>query len=83
MAGAHVHVFTNPGGFRYEIALFTQADCVSHGPASTDFTWFAGYAWRLALCANCHVHLGWRYHRTGSADFYGLIRNRLAEMGMK
>jgi hypothetical protein len=79
LAGGHLHVFTNPGGFTYEVALFEYADCVLHGPATTEYTWFPGYAWQLALCSNCHVHLGWRYSQVGSAAFYGLIRNRLIE----
>jgi hypothetical protein len=80
LAGGHLHVFTNPGGFVYEIALYEYADCVMHGPATTDYSWFPGYAWQLALCANCHEHLGWRYRKTGSAAFYGLIRDRLVEV---
>jgi hypothetical protein len=80
LAGGHVHVFTNPGGFVYEIALFDYADCIMHGPATTDFTWFPGHAWQMALCANCHEHLGWRYRKAGSVAFYGLIRDRLVEI---
>lgn len=80
LAGGHLHVFTNPGGFVYEIGLYEYADCVMHGPATTDYSWFPGYAWQLALCANCHEHLGWRYRKTGSAAFYGLIRDRLVEV---
>ncbi len=79
LAGGHVHMFTNPGGFSYEIALFEYADCVTHGPATTEYTWFAGYTWQLALCANCHEHLGWLYRRIGSPAFFGLIRNRLVD----
>lgn len=80
MAGGHLHVFTNPGGFTYEVALFTYADCAMHGPATTEYTWFPGYAWQLALCTNCHLHLGWRYQQTGSTTFYGLICSRLVEI---
>lgn len=79
-AGGHHHVFTNPGGITYELVLYAQANCVIHGPATTEFTWFAGYAWQLALCASCHEHLGWRYRRPGSGTFYGLIRDRLCEV---
>ena len=79
LAGGHVHIFTNPGGFTYEVALYEYADCIMHGPATIDYSWFAGYAWQLALCANCHEHLGWRYRKTGSPAFYGLIRDRLIE----
>ena len=35
------------------------------------------YRWRLALCAGCHVHLGWHY--SGGAPFFGLILDRLVE----
>lgn len=83
MLGSHAHEFTNPGGYVYQVALFSQADCITQGPATTEYTWFAGYAWQLALCANCHTQLGWRYRRTGSAAFYGLIRNRLVEIHRK
>lgn len=82
LAGGHIHVFTNPGGFSYEIALYEYADCVMHGPATTEYTWFPGYAWQLALCANCSEHLGWRYHQAGHAAFYGLIRDRLIEVNV-
>lgn len=80
LAGGHLHVFTNPGGFTYELVLYAYADCISYGPATSDHTWFAGYTWQLALCANCHEHLGWRYRKMGSASFYGLIRDRLREV---
>lgn len=80
LAGAYTHVFTNPGGFTYEISLYAYADCVTHGPATMSDTWFPGYAWQLALCSSCHEHLGWRYRRSGSAAFFGLIRDRLVEI---
>lgn len=31
-----------------------------NGGASTEFTWFPGYAWTIALCAACKAHVGWR-----------------------
>lgn len=80
LAGGHTHVFTNPGGFTYELVLYAYADCIPYGHATTDYTWFAGYAWQLALCANCREHLGWRYRGAGKAAFYGLIRERLLEV---
>jgi hypothetical protein len=80
LAGGHVHVFTNPGGYTYEIGLYEFADCIARGPATTEYTWFPGHTWQLALCANCHEHLGWRYRKVGSTTFYGLIRDRLIEV---
>jgi len=80
VAGGYVHVFTNPGGYIYEIALFESADCRMHGPATTEYTWFPGHAWQMALCANCQAHLGWRFRKNGGVSFYGLIRDRLIEL---
>ena len=80
LAGGHVHVFTNPGGYVYEIALYEFADCIPHGPATTEYSWFPGHAWQVALCARCHAHLGWRFRSSGGTGFYGLIRARLIEI---
>jgi hypothetical protein len=45
-----------------------------------DFTWFAGYAWAVAQCGRCGMHLGWRL-RSGVHVFHGLVRDRLVESG--
>ena len=74
--GAHKHTFTNPGGYRFEIGCFREADGCDQAGEFTDFySWFDGYAWRYALCAGCRVHLGWIYR--GEDTFYGLVLNRL------
>lgn len=75
--GQHFHQCTNPQGDTFEIRLFAAATCVRQGVATTDYTWFAGYAWQLALCSNCLLQLGWAYSRSADADFYGLIAERL------
>lgn len=78
-AGSHRHRFTNPLGYRFEIGCFAHASgCRDHGSAIRDHTWFAGYAWRIALCGACTTHLGWRFE-SGVATFYGLILERLME----
>jgi len=48
------------------------------GAASDDFTWFAGFAWRVALCRACGEHLGWSYHRLAS-EFVALIDDRIID----
>jgi len=80
MAGQHRHVFTNPGGVTFEIAMYQKADCVQHGFATTEHTWFSGCAWQIALCSNCKSHLGWCYTRADSDSFYGLICEYIIEM---
>jgi hypothetical protein len=76
--GAHTHTFANPEGIVFEIACYRHAwGCVYVGPSSPQFTWFAGTVWRIAVCANCHVHLGWRFSAVEGHFFHGLIINRL------
>lgn len=75
--GATEHTVRNPCGIEFHIGCFRSAyGCRASGAATQAYTWFPGYAWRLARCGKCGLHLGWRYH--ASADsFHGLILNRL------
>lgn len=76
--GAYRHTFANPEGIVFEIMCYRDAwGCGYVGPASPEFTWFAGYVWRIAVCANCHVHLGWRFSKSGGRFFHGLISSRI------
>jgi len=79
--GGHEHRCTNPQGISYHIGCFRDAaGCAANGVATTEYTWFKGYAWRIAYCAHCHVHLGWRFQ--SDADyFHGLILARLTSVG--
>lgn len=81
--GAHTHAFINPHGLTFHIGCFRDAPgCTPLGAPTTEFTWFPGYAWRVADCAKCAVHLGWLF--TSSSDaFYGLIVDRLTSEGKK
>lgn len=77
--GSHAHTFTNPAGFEYHIGLFlTAPGCRRQGRATEAWTWFAGFAWCVALCAGCATHLGWAYSPSGPGEgFHGLILERL------
>jgi len=76
--GAHAHTFANPEGIVFEIVCYREAwGCGTVGPASSEFTWFAGYEWRIAVCLNCLTHLGWRFSSTQDPFFHGLIADRL------
>jgi hypothetical protein len=78
--GQHRHTFANPHGIVFEIGCFRSAPgCGAIGPASDEFTWFAGHHWRVCVCAACLVHLGWRFTSTGGSIFFGLILDRLIE----
>ena len=77
MSGAHEHVFVNPGGFQYRVGCFAAAPgCVHDGATETAFSWFPGWVWQVATCAQCRAHLGWIYRLSGQ-QFHGLILDNL------
>ena len=77
IAGSHSHTCTNPHGIVYNIGCFSAAPgCDEVGPAYSEFSWFSGYRWQVAICGNCQEHLGWHFH--GEQSFYGLIHDRLS-----
>lgn len=76
--GRHRHTFYNPEGVIYHIGCFAPAPgCIMQGKPTLHFTWFAEYSWNFALCANCHIHLGWYYRSEAERNFFGLILNKL------
>ena len=80
MLGAHEHRFMNPAGYLFHIGCFALAiGCVVVGPASLEYPWFAGTAWRFALCGQCGQHLGWHFRAHGGDGFFGLVLDRLRE----
>lgn len=75
--GAHVHTRTNPGGFRFEIGLFSRAPgCLVRGLPETADTWFPPHPWQFAACRSCRAHNGW-FWSDGDAGFFGLILERI------
>jgi cereblon len=76
-------VFPNPYGHMRVILTAIEAHSWTIGSEpTTDFTWFAGYAWTVIDCASCHCHLGWLYEATGGespARFYGLLKDAIVE----
>lgn len=75
--GLHQHTFINPAGIAYQIGCFSSAGgCHIHGIPTYEFTWFPGYAWAIAVCSNCLLHLGW-YYQSEEATFFGLITDNL------
>ncbi|MDQ3368069.1 MAG: cereblon family protein, partial [Myxococcota bacterium] len=76
-AGAHEHTFVNPGGIVHTIGCFVAAPGCGHvGPAETAFSWFPGWSWQVAVCAQCRTHVGWAF-RCPPEQFHGLIRAAL------
>ena len=83
--GAHEHRFMNPAGFLFHIGCFAHAiGCTIVGPDSLEYPWFAGFAWRFAMCGSCSQHLGWHFRKPheendGDAGFFGLVLDRLVQ----
>jgi hypothetical protein len=78
--GSHRHTFANPHGLVYEIGCFkTVRGCGYAGALTDEFSWFAGYSWRVSFCALCLTHLGWMFVSGGGDIFHGLILDRLLE----
>jgi hypothetical protein len=78
--GAHEHRFMNPAGVLFHIGCFALAiGCAIVGPASHEYPWFPGYAWRFALCGQCGQHLGWHFRSEGNDGFFGLILDRIRD----
>lgn len=76
-------VFANPHGMIFELLLLSRAQSLRLvGSATEEFTWFQGYAWRVALCSGCGIHLGWRFEAIkGNSPpvFFGLLRRELVQ----
>jgi hypothetical protein len=77
-AGAVDHVFANPAGVVFSIRCFARVEHVQLvGERTFAATWFCGYAWQIAICEACHLHLGWAFF--GEAPFWALVRDRIEE----
>lgn len=78
VAGRHEHTFFNPAGQIFQVAAFAAAPgCRGLGAFTSEFSWFPGHRWQVALCAVCAEQLGW--HFAGASHFTLLIVPRLRD----
>ncbi len=78
VAGEFEHTFLNPGGYVFRIGCFQSADgCISMGVPTSEWTWFEGFEWQVAICRQCNIHLGWFYRSQQDQNFFGLIQDLL------
>lgn len=77
-ADAHLHECTNPHGVEYLLGCFSVAAVTAVGEPTRDFSWFPGYAWQIAHCDACGLHLGWRFSAETDV-FFGLVLDQLLE----
>lgn len=65
MAKGNVNAnYCNPAGYIHETltvhkTLENSTTLVDR--PSTEFSWFPGYAWQIAVCAKCSSHIGWKF----------------------
>ncbi|NOX49683.1 MAG: hypothetical protein GXP16_04000 [Gammaproteobacteria bacterium] len=79
--GQHEHFCINPHDLAFHVGCFANAlGCDISGNAEAADSWFMGYFWRIATCAECNSHLGWYFSLASGEDhFYGLILDRVQE----
>ncbi|XP_012226592.1 protein cereblon isoform X1 [Linepithema humile] len=81
--------YVNPGGVIHETITFyhVQGVMLSDTPPSTEYSWFPGYAWTIAICKGCLHHVGWKFTATESdlrpKAFWGLTRRSLKNRDLK
>ncbi len=76
--GVHERTFRNPAGYSFHVLCYRRAPGCreASGPVHQD-SWFPGTSWSIAVCGECHEHLGWYYSARDQNNFYGLIATRL------
>ena len=78
--GSHQHTFANPHGIVFEIGCFKDVTgCGYAGAATDEFSWFAGYRWRICFCSMCLTHLGWIFSSNAGDIFHALILDRIIQ----
>jgi len=58
----------NPDGRVFDLIAVKDAEVSLHGEAVEEHSWFHGYAWTVAGCAQCRRHLGWKFTAVDDAQ---------------
>ncbi|XP_058449634.1 protein cereblon-like [Malaya genurostris] len=71
--------YCNSSGFVHEtltVYRTVQKTTRTTSKPSTEFSWFPGYSWQIAICNACNNHIGWKFVATKRSykpkKFYGL-----------
>ncbi|XP_024384992.1 uncharacterized protein [Physcomitrium patens] len=83
-ADGPISAYVNAHGYVHETLTLARArGLVLNGQPNTANSWFPGYAWVLAECAECTEHMGWRFTAVNKESrpkaFWGIRRSQLAE----
>jgi len=82
VSGSKRHSYVNPAELTCEFLTFSSCPGgMTLGLPTEQYSWFSGYSWCLAVCGNCHNHLGWHYRRLseseGPTEFWGILINQI------
>ena len=73
--------YVNPSGYIHElITLYNTKNLWIIGRPNSEFSWFEGYGWQIAICGRCGGHIGWCFSTESSLSpklFYGLSRENI------
>ncbi|KAF0927317.1 hypothetical protein E2562_031508 [Oryza meyeriana var. granulata] len=76
--------YVNPDGFVHEtITVSRAAGLALDGNPSTVHSWFPGYSWTIASCADCASNIGWLFKATKKnlrpRSFWGIRSSQIAD----
>ncbi|XP_005103222.1 uncharacterized protein LOC101845563 [Aplysia californica] len=71
---ALIQLFKNPQGAYFEVITLTNAHVEKANEKYAADSWFPGFAWSIASCPKCGVHIGWGFDA---------ITNSVQEMKIK
>ena len=57
-----IQLFENPNGAKFEVITTSNGEVSQTGEAIEEHSWFPGFAWKIALCPHCGMHLGWTFY---------------------
>jgi hypothetical protein len=85
--GVAEHSFVNPSGMQCDFITVAACRNVYADPQLyVEHSWFAGYGWRIAVCARCGSHLGWKYDAVKNLtprEFFGILIHAVQRSGGK
>ncbi|CAN6341344.1 unnamed protein product [Urochloa humidicola] len=76
--------YVNPHGCVHETITVSKATGLAlAGSPSTVHSWFPGYSWTIASCADCESHMGWLFRATRKnlrpRSFWGIRSSQIAD----
>ncbi|CAI9773126.1 unnamed protein product [Fraxinus pennsylvanica] len=76
--------YANEHGFVHEVTTLLKTNGLAiKGIPTKEYSWFPGYAWSIADCATCEMHMGWLFTATRKKlkprSFWGIKSSQIAD----